>query len=493
MLSDLVQGGGCAEDGPGGRPNALSKLSGTLSRGFGQEQNLRRAPHGAGPSNSFGGLSEDLIPAPSGQEAAFLEAFAGDPGVPLDAQMRGPAAELAWREAIVAVAADHRFQMRPIDATSMLATADAAWASGAPRFGPEASGPSGFAAAPHWLPEPGHQQFSAGVPAPHAAAQLQAGQLVRQTLHRAEQHAPPTGMSSDPQRWDALRSLDLPAHQADAAVRRADALLRMLKPSPAPQPAWRSHRHVDSFTAAGLGRPTQQLGALPWQTRAGTAAPLPAPASALEAAARAQGEAVGEAEAAATLREKEGRAEAVWTPGGGDIVAEMEAAWAAAGQIPSVTATGGGDARAGLERDVAAVSTGGSQLDVLEQAWGELSLEGGVGGIERLWESMQQAGMAEAEAVSSAWEAAMFTGMDEYLFRENNSYLGQHGLLAHGSALFDRGELAEAVMALEAAVQAEPEDSAAWQLLGQAHADADDDARVSRGGGVGGRLEGRRG
>lgn len=88
---------------------------------------------------------------------------------------------------------------------SMLATADATWAFGAPVFGPEASGPLGFAAAPHWLPEPGRQQLSAGVPAPQAAAQLQAGRLVRQTLHLAAQQAPATGLASGPQRRASRR------------------------------------------------------------------------------------------------------------------------------------------------------------------------------------------------------------------------------------------------------------------------------------------------
>jgi hypothetical protein len=192
------------------------------------------------------------------------------------------------------------------------------------------------------------------------------------------------------------------------------------------------------------------------------------------------------------------------------MVAEMEAAWAAAGQPPTAAAEGSARAAVGLQRGEAGSSTAvtpavssavtpaassaltaaGSQLDSLEDAWGELSLDGGAGGMDRLWESIQQAGVegADAEAVASAWEAAMFTGMDEYMFREGNPYLGQPGLLAHGSALFERGELAEAVLALEAAVQAEPEDSAAWQLLGQAHADADDDTRVRyRGRGQGGR------
>ena len=36
----------------------------------------------------------------------------------------------------------------------------------------------------------------------------------------------------------------------------------------------------------------------------------------------------------------------------------------------------------------------------------------------------------------------------------------------------------QAVLALEAAVQQQPEDSIAWQTLGQAHADSDDDQQA---------------
>ena len=47
-----------------------------------------------------------------------------------------------------------------------------------------------------------------------------------------------------------------------------------------------------------------------------------------------------------------------------------------------------------------------------------------------------------------------------------------------GTSLFREGDLSKAVLVLEAAVQAQPDDTIAWQTLGQAHADADDDARA---------------
>lgn len=65
-----------------------------------------------------------------------------------------------------------------------------------------------------------------------------------------------------------------------------------------------------------------------------------------------------------------------------------------------------------------------------------------------------------------------------YRFHEHNPHLGGSNLLQKGTECFNRGELREAVLLLEAAVQAQPHDTIAWQTLGQAHADADDDAQA---------------
>lgn len=70
------------------------------------------------------------------------------------------------------------------------------------------------------------------------------------------------------------------------------------------------------------------------------------------------------------------------------------------------------------------------------------------------------------------------TANEEYMFKTDNPYTGQTGLLRTGTILFEKGELAQAVLALEAAVQQQPEDSIAWQTLGQAHADSDDDQQA---------------
>lgn len=49
---------------------------------------------------------------------------------------------------------------------------------------------------------------------------------------------------------------------------------------------------------------------------------------------------------------------------------------------------------------------------------------------------------------------------------------------AKGKALFQSGLLSEAVLALEAEVQREPQNVDAWRLLGTVHAENDDDQQV---------------
>ena len=50
---------------------------------------------------------------------------------------------------------------------------------------------------------------------------------------------------------------------------------------------------------------------------------------------------------------------------------------------------------------------------------------------------------------------------------------------AKGKALFQSGLLSEAVLALEAEVQRQPQNVEAWRLLGTVHAENDDDQQVS--------------
>lgn len=103
--------------------------------------------------------------------------------------------------------------------------------------------------------------------------------------------------------------------------------------------------------------------------------------------------------------------------------------------------------------------------------------------LDSVWEALKGGDYDVAPDWHKAWEDLENVDASEdadapYRFHANNPHLGGSDLLARGTALFQRGELQEAVLVLEAAVQARPEDSIAWQTLGQAHADADDDAQA---------------
>jgi len=62
-----------------------------------------------------------------------------------------------------------------------------------------------------------------------------------------------------------------------------------------------------------------------------------------------------------------------------------------------------------------------------------------------------------------------------YEFQLDNPYRDDSEAFQKGMDLFDRGDLPQAILALEAAVQQEPQNSNAWTKLGIAHAENDKD------------------
>jgi len=66
----------------------------------------------------------------------------------------------------------------------------------------------------------------------------------------------------------------------------------------------------------------------------------------------------------------------------------------------------------------------------------------------------------------------------EYDFAENNPYLGNPRAMQIAEEHLAAGRIADAVLALEAVVQAAPENAQAWYTLGTTQAEADDDARA---------------
>jgi len=166
-----------------------------------------------------------------------------------------------------------------------------------------------------------------------------------------------------------------------------------------------------------------------------------------------------------------------------EIAAAMEEAWREAGVSLSMQ-----DREAlssvGLENVFASILRGegraaaaegaapAQEMLDMQAAWGAADNESF--NFEQLWESLKQ----NDTGYEAAWNAALEERAVEYAFQPNNRYLGEADLLQRGTECFHRGDLVEAVLLLEAAVQASPEDSIAWQTLGQAHADSDDDYRA---------------
>ncbi|XP_031257553.1 peroxisome biogenesis protein 5 isoform X2 [Pistacia vera] len=65
-----------------------------------------------------------------------------------------------------------------------------------------------------------------------------------------------------------------------------------------------------------------------------------------------------------------------------------------------------------------------------------------------------------------------------YVFSDMNPYVGHPNPLKEGQELFRKGLLSEAVLALEAEVLKNPDNSEGWRLLGIAHAENDDDQQA---------------
>ena len=167
-----------------------------------------------------------------------------------------------------------------------------------------------------------------------------------------------------------------------------------------------------------------------------------------------RGEAASSSEAAwSESADSAAAAEAATRPFG-SAFEEMEAVW----KTLSVA-----------DREAAGKALAGNGEASLESVWQSLS----GGDYHASWEEAWQ-GTAEPVDALDAYDDAHAP----YRFHADNPHLGGSNLLERGTILFRQGELTEAVLVLEAAVQAEPEDTIAWQTLGQAHADADDDARA---------------
>lgn len=142
----------------------------------------------------------------------------------------------------------------------------------------------------------------------------------------------------------------------------------------------------------------------------------------------------------------------------------------------------GASAQAGLDAAWEAESKAAAPVvgNALDGAWGdarteeEKAMEGAWAGednLEQLWEKA----MAEAQTTDpfeDAWDNATSS---EYAYKAENPFLDASENFQKGVEFFNAGHLDDAILAFEAEVQQHPENSDAWRMLGECHAENDED------------------
>ena len=459
MLADLVHGGGCVAEGSASVNNPLARLSKAVLSGQQQSDIIggTAAFHdplaSVGPSSSSG-----MLPEVGVAEAAFMRAF--ESGVPL---------QIAWEqaEAIAAASSSHAPGPGPAELARMH---EAAWlqSTRAPPMAPPM--------------------------APQALAQVQqqaaAGQLVHDSLHFLASKVGTAAPAID----GMLAALPhLTAADRAMAARRADAIVSHLR---RPGPMMNvSQSLMPSTTALSTGS-THAAGISPQVVQQLDAAHAAAWASLAPAGPLSAADAAARRSAAASAETTSGDLPSTSSELEAAYHATLREALNAHGAIQHSGAQHGAGSSAST-----AVGRGGDELfggafEQMEKVWRQLSLADGAAAaasgsavdasdLDAIWQRLK--GGDYESAWDDAWEGLGAhmngLGLDDaadasYRFQEANPHLGGSELVARGTALFERGELREAVLVLEAAVQAQPEDTLAWQTLGQAHADADDDAQA---------------
>ncbi|KAM3571920.1 hypothetical protein VYU27_006049 [Nannochloropsis oceanica] len=96
--------------------------------------------------------------------------------------------------------------------------------------------------------------------------------------------------------------------------------------------------------------------------------------------------------------------------------------------------------------------------------------------LEASWQ--QQARDLEEWAARGAAEGGLEGGQAAYGFADDNEFMDHADAFAEGMALFEAGELRQAVLAFEAEVQRAPHNAEAWRMLGMTHAENDEDKRA---------------
>ncbi|CAO2207156.1 unnamed protein product [Urochloa humidicola] len=112
-----------------------------------------------------------------------------------------------------------------------------------------------------------------------------------------------------------------------------------------------------------------------------------------------------------------------------------------------------------------------SKLNVTDE-WAEEFSGGGFG------ESSADPWADEFQEQLSSFKQSSGASRGVYVFSEMNPYVGHPNPMQEGQELFRKGLLSEAVLALEAEVLKNPDNSEGWRLLGVTHAENDDDQQA---------------
>eukprot|EP00644_Phytophthora_capsici_P001108 jgi/Phyca11/551842/estExt2_Genewise1Plus.C_PHYCAscaffold_430357 len=113
----------------------------------------------------------------------------------------------------------------------------------------------------------------------------------------------------------------------------------------------------------------------------------------------------------------------------------------------------------------------------LEGAWNDAGTVN-TSGLDQAWGDSKTAGekaMAEAQTTDpfeDAWDSA--TNQD-YTYKADNPFLDASENFQKGVEFFKSGHLDDAILAFEAEVQQHPDNSEAWRMLGECHAENDED------------------
>merc|ERR1712216_478135 len=195
--------------------------------------------------------------------------------------------------------------------------------------------------------------------------------------------------------------------------------------------------------------------------------------------------------AAATASDAEQQSlENLWEASGKGGPANLESAWQAGKQMEPNLESAWAASEPGLEDMWRAAAEGNPES--LEELWSknpelEKLWKESFQGMEDMWNMageegeaamMEQAWMNEGGMnMENLWRGASSKNQD-YKFSEDNPYADSDSPLAEAQRLLREGRDREALLALEAEVQRNPDSSEGWRMLGQLYAELDQDVEA---------------